>query len=381
MNKNMEENRTGRHVAILPKLLEAALAGNHQRVELISISAIRSIKNDFPKVAEELSRVLAEFTRGGHYLRSSSVEPSPTDADAGLSLLRMHTTDHSLQPVLEPKVFELVNRFVQERNQSKQLLQAGFTPPRTILLRGLPGTGKTMLAHWIANQLGLRMVALDLATSISSYLGKTGSNLRRSLDYARANPCVMLLDEFDAIGKRRDDDTELGELKRIVNVLLKELEEWPMHSVLIAATNHPELLDPAINRRFDVVIDIPLPAENEREIILTQSCGALIDELPKGFLSAAAKNLAGKSGSELDTIIRAATRRRVVEGTPLARNILESMMRHMTADQGKKESADIINLIHAHTNLTVREIGVHFGKSASTVQYHLNKGKKNAKSK
>jgi hypothetical protein len=381
MLKQRDECRTDKRLAVLPKMLEAALEGNRQRVELITITAIRSLKSEFPGVAADLSQILSDFTRGAHSLRSTLVEPPPTDADAGLSLLRMHPADQSPQPVLASTVFEYVARFIQERNQSKQLLQAGFAPPRTILLRGLPGTGKTMLAHWLANQLGLRLVALDLATSISSFLGKTGSNLRRSLDYARANPCVMLLDEFDAIGKRRDDDTELGELKRIVNVLLKELEEWPMHSVLVAATNHPELLDPAINRRFDIVIDVPLPGETEREIILSQSCGTFASELPKGFVHAAAKILEGKNGSELDTLVKTAVRRRVVEGMPLAKSILDGMIQHLPQDPEKKEAAGIINFIHAHTDYTVREIGALFGKSASTIQYHLNKGKKDAESK
>jgi len=381
MLQKKEDSRTSKHLAILPKLLEAALEGNRQRVELISLSAIRSLKGEFPGIAEDLSRILAEFTRGGQVLRGKSFEPTPTDSDAGLSLLRMHATDQSPQPVLELAVFEYITRFIQERSQSKQLLQAGFAPPRTMLLRGSPGTGKTMLAHWLANQMGMRLVALDLATSISSYLGKTGSNLRRSLDYARTNPCVMLLDEFDAIGKRRDDETELGELKRIVNVLLKELEEWPMHSVLVAATNHPELLDPAINRRFDMVIDIPLPGEAEREIILCQSCGTFASELPKGFLHAVAKILAGKNGSELDTLIKTAVRRRVVEEMPLEKSLMEGVIRHLPHDPEKKEAADSINFIRAHTGYTVREIGALFGKSAATVQYHLNKEKKHAKSK
>lgn len=379
MHQKNDTSRTARHLSVLPKLLEAALEGNRQRVELISLSAIRSLKADFPGIADDLSRVLAEFTQGGHVLRAASVEPPPTDADAGLSLLRIHATDHSPQPVLEPTVSNSVTRFIQERGQSKQLLAAGVSPPRTILLRGLPGTGKTMLAHWLAHQLELRLVALDLATAISSYLGKTGSNLRRSLDYARANPCVMLLDEFDAIGKRRDDETELGELKRIVNVLLKELEEWPMHSVLVAATNHPELLDPAINRRFDMVIDLPLPGDAQREKIITDSCGSFAPELPKGFIHAASKILDGMNGSQIDNLIKTAVRRKVVEGMPLEKSIIECVMWHLPREHGKKEAGDLIRFLHTYAAYTVREIGKVFGKSASTVQYHLNKEVKDAK--
>ena len=83
----------------------------------------------------------------------------------------------------------------------------------------------------------------------------------------------MLLDEFDAIAKRRDDISEVGNLKRIVNVLLKELETWPSHSVLIAATNHPDLLDQAIRRRFNVVLTLPMPGEDERAKILERAAG------------------------------------------------------------------------------------------------------------
>jgi len=98
---------------------------------------------------------------------------------------------------------------------------------------------------------------------MSSFLGKTGSNIRVVLDFARRQPCVLLLDEFDAITKRRDDSAEIGELKRLVTVLIQAIDEWPADGLLVAATNHPELLDPAIWRRFDRVVEFPLPTSSE----------------------------------------------------------------------------------------------------------------------
>ena len=349
--------------SLVPKLLEAGMDGNRQRLELLTLNAIRTFKGEFPDMAEELGSLLSQFTVGSAGMRWHSVEPPPTDQDAGLSLLRMEPVDNALPPSLDNGVFAVIGRFLRERAESERLLQQGFAPPRTILLKGAPGTGKTMLARWVARELKLPLVVLDLATSISSYLGKTGANLRRSLDYARAMPCVLLLDEFDAIAKRRDDATEVGELKRIVNVLLKELEEWPMHSVLVAATNHPELLDPAIHRRFDVVMEVPLPGETERNGILARAGGQFTETLPKGFLATLARHFVGRNGSDLDAMAQ----------VPLMPCFIEEWAHRIPANQSKKELNALAKILKKDVGLSVREIGELIGKSPSTVQYHLGK--------
>ncbi len=371
----MKQKRISRTVslgALLPQLVEAGLSGNRQRLELLSLTAIRTLKGEYPQVADDLGTLLSKFTANSAALRWHSAEPPPIDADAGLALLRVQPSDNAPEPILEPAVHAIIARFLRERAEVERLLREGFAPPRTLLLKGQPGTGKTMLARWLALQLDLPLVVLDLATSISSFLGKTGTNLRRSLDYARATPCVLLLDEFDAIAKRRDDSTEVGELKRIVNVLLKELEEWPLHSVLIAATNHPELLDPAINRRFDVVVQTPLPGEAEREAILVRACGRFADALPAGFLAAVGRILVGGNGSELDTLAQGVVRRHVVEQAPLGFAFIEAIT-HRMPDVSKDDLGPLTKTLKEMTGMSVREIAEMLGKSPSTVQYHLTK--------
>ncbi len=371
----MKQKRISRTVslgALLPQLVEAGLSGNRQRLELLSLTAIRTLKGEYPQVADDLGTLLSKFTANSAALRWHSAEPPPIDADAGLALLRVQPSDNAPEPILEPAVHAIIARFLHERAEVERLLREGFAPPRTLLLKGQPGTGKTMLARWLALQLDLPLVVLDLATSISSFLGKTGTNLRRSLDYARATPCVLLLDEFDAIAKRRDDSTEVGELKRIVNVLLKELEEWPLHSVLIAATNHPELLDPAINRRFDVVVQTPLPGEAEREAILVRACGRFADTLPAGFLGAVGRILVGGNGSELDTLAQGVVRRHVVEQAPLGFAFIEAIT-HRMPDVSKDDLGPLMKTLKEMTGMSVREIAEMLGKSPSTVQYHLTK--------
>jgi SpoVK/Ycf46/Vps4 family AAA+-type ATPase len=232
-----------------------------------------------------------------------------------------------------------------------------------------------MLARWLAGQLSLPLVVQDLATSISSLLGKTGFNLRRTLDYARSHPCLLLLDEFDAIAKRRDDATELGELKRIVNVLLKELEEWPLQSVLIAATNHPDLLDPAINRRFHLVLKLPLPDESERAEIMRRAAGRFAQDLPQGVLTACARSLENRSGSDVDRVIQAAIRRHLSQEKPLAEVLIREIVSDFGEGSSKRECGGLLRALHQASggHLTVRNLAAMFGKSASTVQYHLKK--------
>jgi SpoVK/Ycf46/Vps4 family AAA+-type ATPase len=112
---------------------------------------------------------------------------------------------------------------------------------------------------------------------MSSFLGRTGNNVRAVLDYAKRQSCVLLLDELDAIAKRRDDATEIGELKRLVTVLLQEIDEWPADGLLLAATNHPELLDPAVWRRFDSIVSFPAPQRGEIERAIYGYLGSEIE--------------------------------------------------------------------------------------------------------
>ena len=376
----MASLRTDQWREWIPKLAQVGLSGDRQRLELLLITMIRSLKRDSPEISERLGSLLAQYSANPNGLRWCGSGPPPTDTEEGLALIQYLPTDDAPMPILGPQPMETVHQFVQERNKSHQLFSQGFAPPSSLLLIGLPGTGKSMLARWLAHSLDLPLLVQDLATSISSFLGKTGLNLRRMLDFARSHSSVLLLDEFDAIAKRRDDVSEVGELKRIVNVLLKELETWPSHSVLIAATNHPDLLDHAIRRRFQLVLELPLPGAVERAQILQRAAGRLADNISLPVFQACAETLEGMSGSGLDAMMQAAVRRHLTTGTPLTTSLLVQMQSFWTNGTAHNTLGHLIRTIQdvSPEKYTVRELASLFDRSASTIQHHLKKKAANA---
>lgn len=291
----------------------------------------------------------------------------PQDVDTHpLVSVDSHPSGDSL--VLAPAAMDELQEIVEERSRVDQLQLAGIAPTRTLLLSGEPGVGKSLAARWLAEQTGLPLVSLDLASVVSSYLGSSGRNIKSVLKYAQSGPCVLLLDEFDAVAKRRDDDTDIGELKRIVNVLLVELDHWSETSLLVAATNHPQLLDPAIGRRFDRWIRLTLPEANERRAILTNLAGANLDHKTTDTVVEA---LDGASGSEVVRLWGLAQRRAILRDEPVANELLNEVIWRATESGVARDRA--WELASTRLGMSARQIAQKANVSHPTVTAALRR--------
>jgi SpoVK/Ycf46/Vps4 family AAA+-type ATPase len=157
----------------------------------------------------------------------------------------------------------IVGQFVEEQRRASLLRANGLDPRHRILLVGPPGNGKTSLAEAIAESLAVPFFVVRYEAMIGSYLGETAGRLKRVFDYTRTTPCVLFFDEFDAIGKERGDTHETGEIKRVVTSLLMQVDDLPSYTIVVAATNHSELLDRAVWRRFQIRLALRQPTAKE----------------------------------------------------------------------------------------------------------------------
>lgn len=189
------------------------------------------------------------------------ITTAPVDSETRMSIVDVfNPAEADFHVILPETITRKVADFVKVIENKDMIKSHGLTLQSTLLLYGLPGVGKTTIAKYIAWKTKLPLVIARLDTLISSLLGNTSKNIRKVFEYADSKPCILFLDEFDAIAKARDDQHEMGELKRVINSLLQNIDAFSQNNVLLAATNHPELLDKAIWRRFNTVIEVGQPS-------------------------------------------------------------------------------------------------------------------------
>ena len=191
------------------------------------------------------------------------------------------------------------DEFLESVKRFDELHAAGIALPPRLLMYGPPGCGKTLAARCIASRLALPLLTVRCDTLVSSLLGQTGRNLRLVFDHAAERPCVLFLDEFDALGKARSHASEVGELQRVVIALLQNLDALSPETIVVAATNHDDLLDPAVWRRFGFVVAMGLPESDQRREMWEGYLGEYLTE--SGDLEALVSMSAGLSGSAIRT--------------------------------------------------------------------------------
>ncbi|MCL2135515.1 MAG: ATP-binding protein [Candidatus Bathyarchaeota archaeon] len=310
------------------KIVEGALRHDQLKVLNYTKQLIEKLEADNETiVANKFSKILTTQNASKLSIMGATKNfPIPVDTESRTTLADIIFPDNNnIKVILSKNNAQKLNTFVLSYKNADKLNSLGLGVPNAILLYGPPGCGKTKCAYLIAKELQLPLVIARIDSLISSYLGTTAKNIRTLFEYTQKFPCVLFLDEFDAIAKARDDSNELGELKRVVNSLLQNVDSMSKDSLLLAATNHEQLLDSAVWRRFDYKIEIELP---DMEAI-TQMISLFTNnskELSKKETQNLATILQGLSGADIEDIVTKALRNSVIYNNKFSkRNIYEEL--------------------------------------------------------
>jgi SpoVK/Ycf46/Vps4 family AAA+-type ATPase len=261
-------------------LAQAGNAGDRKKARVVTEAIIAEERAKHHTVlAEKLSKVV--HLNGNNGNGSHLVTPSSDGSNRGRDFVVELVPRRQLDDVILPAITRrAVERLVQEQQRADLLRAHGVEPRNRILLVGPPGTGKTTLVEAIADAVSVSLFVVRYELMIGSYLGETATRMKRIFDYARTTPCVLFFDEFDAIAKERGDVHETGEIKRVVSSLLMQIDELPSYTIIAAATNHPELLDRATWRRFQLRLSLPRPAVKDLAQYIEAFLARLKEKIP-----------------------------------------------------------------------------------------------------
>lgn len=370
----------------IARIIDGAVKGDRAKVTAYVEQLVRKLREaGEAAAADRLAKTLRQTA-------TSEVAPAliaapprlPVDHESRLALAdEERLAPGDVRIVLDASVEQRVNEFIRFVKAADRLLahRVGISP--SMIIHGPPGVGKTELARFIAAELGLPLITARSDSLISSFLGSTAKNLRMLFDHARNRPCVLFLDELDSLAKLRDDQHELGELKRVVVSLLQNIDALDNQTVLLGATNHHHLLDPAVWRRFAYRIELAPPGVDARAALFRHFLdGRAPSEPEMRLLAAVAESL---TGADIRRVSETAIRASILDDRPVVAtlDILREVVQLRLGRDVDLSHTDpkTVRAVHdlAPGAMTLKWLAALFNSSEPTISRRMNAGGNHAR--
>lgn len=361
--------------------LQNALAKDGEEKQAASLAGLLSNAERLKEIApSRIERSRANLA--GETLGRNTPVPVDRETAAALADIIFPPEVEKSAPLFNSTVTQAIETIIDEWMDFEALATVDIMPSKTCLIYGAPGTGKTRLALWMARKLELPVVLVKLDGLVSSFLGTTARNIGNLFAFSNRYRCVLLLDEFDAIAKVRDDPQEVGEIKRVVNALLQNLDVRQNIGLTIGITNHPKLLDPAVWRRFEVQLEIPKPDFEVRKAIASMFMPPVA--APDSHLRLISWFTEGSTGAEIEALVRTYKKATTVREDD-RRGLLDTLRQFATLNAARIQSERRTLLFDDPTTLframrddpilafSMADIGEIAGRDKSTVSRQLGR--------
>ncbi|ARQ94255.1 AAA family ATPase [Levilactobacillus brevis] len=347
----------------IPDLVNSFIKQDNNSFEITTLTLIRLLEKRDDKIAQQLKKILSDYRAGNSHVKEARSLTSTENRMINLTIPSKKIKDLVTSKAIHDDILEVI----KSHEKAEELYKVGLNPISKVLFSGPSGTGKSTAAEVIAAELRIPLYRVNTAQLLSSYLGDTSKNVDTVIEFVRTHRVVLLLDEFDSIGMGREENNDIGEMRRIVNTLLQSLDSWENQGIFIATTNRVKDVDGALMRRFDFNVQFAEPDEKARYLLWNMYIG---DYVNNPILEKIARMIDNISPADIEVISHRALRQSILKESDVVQMLIKFLTIFIQKSSYPKNET-VKTLKALDPTLTLKQLAKIVDSSTSSVGRYL----------